>query len=365
MDCSFAKPRREKSTLHLAASAFFAVALSIAQPVWAQDTGDDSGGYSESFGNDDGDGLDAGTMSDAGGTFGVEGGVGTDLDAVDRSVGVIEAPEGASGFSASTAADNALPPEFNSNQLLPEGLSPQAGAQNDKMMAFAPGPVTHPPIVVELFTSQGCSSCPTADEMLGDLASRADVLALSWHVDYWDYLGWADAFAKPEFTERQQGYAAIAGERSVYTPQLLVGGTDTLISQRPADLIALIENQMARPVAVSVSSTLTDKGFQIELTPRVKSKRGVAILLVRYAPSRTVDIKAGENHGMKMTYRNVVLSVEQIATWDGASPLRLTVTPAAQASGSFPDDTRHAILAQQIGKRNLVAGPILTAVKLD
>ena len=88
-------------------------------------------------------------------------------------------------------------------------------------------------------------------------------------------------------------------------------------------------------------------------------------LLVRYAPSRTVDIKAGENHGMKVTYRNVVLSSEQIATWDGATPLRLTVTPAAQTSMSFPADTRHAILAQQIGKRNLVAGPILAAVRLD
>lgn len=367
MDCWFALPRRGKSTLHLAAGVLLGAVLGLAQPGWAQDV-DSYGVESSRSGNQGGFGIgEAGDYGSQGAEsgFGVEGNLGIDLDEDDSLVGVIEAPDGVSGMAAPILPEGALAPVVDNSDLLPEAVARRSLDEGEVTMAFAPGPVAHPPVVVELFTSQGCSSCLKVDEMLDDLADRSDVLALSWHVDYWDYLGWADAFARPEFTTRQQGYAAVAGERSVYTPQLLVGGTDTLLSQRPADLIALIENQMARPVAVSVNSSLTENGFQIELTPRVKSKRGVAILLIRYAPSRSVEIKAGENSGAKVTYRNVVLSVEQIATWDGVSPLRLTVTSAAHTSGNFPDDTRHAILAQQIGKRNLVAGPILTAVKLD
>lgn len=278
------------------------------------------------------------------------------------AIGLIEAPEGEHGFAA---------------DAMPEGLSPDPFADSPSVASFAErrtaqsrtrmfGPIGHPPVVVELFTSQGCSSCPPADEMLGDLADRADILALSWHVDYWDYLGWADQFADPEFTRRQQAYARAAGERAIYTPQMIVGGTDTLIALRPAELMALVDVQMARPAPVLVtSSQQADGGYRIELTPRAALREPVSILLVRYAPERRITIKAGENRGIAVTYRNVVLAVERIAAWDGRAPLRMNVKADATPANAFAADTRHAILAQQIGPERAPTGPILAAIRLD
>ncbi|MDN3712023.1 DUF1223 domain-containing protein [Paracoccus cavernae] len=175
----------------------------------------------------------------------------------------------------------ASPEMIAPNMAVPAPAEPVAAARSTRRDL---GMLAHSPVVVELFTSQGCSSCPPADDMLAGLADRPDVLALSWHVDYWDYLGWADEFAKPEFTTRQKQYARAAGERSIYTPQILIGGTDTLIDLRPAELMAMINNQLARPVALSVTAQDMGNAYQIELTPRAQMKRGVAILLVRYAP---------------------------------------------------------------------------------
>lgn len=288
--------------------------------------------------------------------------VGDAIDgAVGNTVGLIEAPEGQAAYDADTmAADPQLQNQFLQNSPVP--LQSPAIA---RFTAATPGPQLHPPVVVELFTSQGCSSCPPADAMMGDLSDRSDVLALSWHVDYWDYLGWADEFARPAFTARQKDYARNAGERSIYTPQIVVGGSETLIDLRPAELVAMIEAQMARPVAVSVTASQVGDSFQIELTPRARLRNSTAILLIRYAPERVVTIRAGENRGLQVTYRNVVVAVEKVAEWDGRAPLRLNVKAATNADQSFPDDTRHAILAQQLGRKGLVSGPILAAVKLD
>lgn len=280
-------------------------------------------------------------------------------------IGLIEAPEGDAAYEASRIAeDPVLQNQFFGSSVM-ESPAPLDSPAIARFVATTPGPLIHPPVVVEMFTSQGCSSCPPADEMIGDLSDRPDVLALSWHVDYWDYLGWTDEFARPEFTRRQKDYARNAGERSIYTPQILVGGTDTLIDIRPADLVAMIEAQMARPVAVSVTSTDTRDGFQIELTPRARLRNSTAVLLVRYAPERTVEIRAGENRGMSVTYRNIVLGAERIADWDGRAPLRLNVRIPEEAAAKPAEPTRHAIIAQQLGRKGLVTGAILAAVKLD
>lgn len=273
-------------------------------------------------------------------------------------VGLIEAPKDA---PATLPAASAL---HDDSASFFDGPDADMGADPSAMTALAAGPHSHPPIVVELFTSQGCSSCPMADELLGYLAARPDVLALSWHVDYWDYLGWQDSFARPEFTRRQKAYASTAGERSIYTPQIIVAGSETLLQTRPADLMALIDERMAQPVAISVTASGTPDAYQIELTPRTRPARDIAILLVRYAPQRRVDVQQGENHGMTLTYRNVVLAFDRLMTWDGKAPLRLNVT-AADGAGQFPDDTRHAILAQQVGRKGRASGPILAAVRLD
>ncbi|UXU74040.1 MULTISPECIES: DUF1223 domain-containing protein [unclassified Paracoccus (in: a-proteobacteria)] len=229
------------------------------------------------------------------------------------------------------------------------------------------GPIDHPPIVIELFTSQGCSSCPPADEMLADLADRQDVLALSWHVDYWDYLGWVDEFARPEFTLRQQAYAHQSGERAIYTPQMIVGGTDTLIALRPAEVMTLLHGQMARPAPVMVSARQDGGSYRIDITPRRAIGERVAIILVRYLPSRKVPIRAGENRGLTVEYRNIVVAAERVAEWDGRAPLRISVTPEGKSGDQFPGDTRHAILAQQLGQGDprRASGPILAAIRLD
>ena len=284
----------------------------------------------------------------------------------DGVVGLIEAPEGAPGVDADTAAAEVIYPDDLAASDVAAFAETQPQAQARAMM---PGPIGHPPVVVELFTSQGCSSCPPADEMLGELADREDILALSWHVDYWDYLGWADEFARPEFTRRQQAYAHATGERAIYTPQIIVGGTDTLIALRPAELMALLQAQIARPTEVMVTSSQQNDSYRIELTPRAAIPTRVAIILVRYAPSRKVEIMAGENRGTSVEYRNVVLAVERIAEWDGRVPLRMTIRPGAgvqEGAARFPADTRHAILAQELDSRSKRAsGSILAAIRLD
>lgn len=283
----------------------------------------------------------------------------------DDIVGLIEAPEGATSLEADLAAPGGFPENYIPDAAGGAGIASFAEVQPRARMV---GPIGLPPVVIELFTSQGCTSCPPADEMLADLADRKDVLALSWHVDYWDYLGWKDEFAQPQFTRRQQAYAHAWGERAIYTPQMIVGGRDTLIALRPAELMAMLQTQMARPAEVMVTSRTLDDGYRIELTPRAPIPGRVAIILVRYAPIRSVAIKAGENRGVKVRYRNIVLAAERIAEWDGRSPLGMTVRPGArgQGTGAYPEDTRHAILVQDMDDRSKAAnGPILAAIRLD
>ncbi|WP_295048997.1 thioredoxin family protein [uncultured Paracoccus sp.] len=251
-------------------------------------------------------------------------------------------PSEMGGFNSFAAGDAAPPP-------LPEhyGFNPDAL-----------------PVVVELFTSQGCSSCPPADAMLAGLLDQPDILPLSFHVDYWDYLGWADSFARPEFTQRQERYAMAAGERSVYTPQVIVDGQDTVVMLGPAQLTQLIDASRLSPATISIRRDTTPKGEMIELMPLSDLGGSVDILLVRYAPERQVSMTAGENRGKVVTYTNVVLSLDRLAEWDGIAALRVTVSPDGTADDRFPDDTRHALLVQKERDKDL-PGPILAAIRLD
>lgn len=247
----------------------------------------------------------------------------------------------------------------------------ELGGFNSFAATDAPAPVESlglsdaVPVVVELFTSQGCSSCPAADAMLTALSRQPDILPLSFHVDYWDYLGWADSFARPEFTARQERYARAAGEHAVYTPQLIVDGMDTALALGPAQLMGLIDASRVAPAMVSVQRETTGEGQSIELMALSDLGGGVEILLVRYAPERAVEMTAGENRGRTVTYTNVVLSLDRLAEWDGAAPLRMTVSPDGAADDSFPEDTRHAVLVQRELGGGGLPGPILAAIRLD
>ncbi|MBT8477017.1 MAG: DUF1223 domain-containing protein [Alphaproteobacteria bacterium] len=194
-------------------------------------------------------------------------------------------------------------------------------------------------VVIELFTSQGCSSCPPADALLGELAQRDDVLPLSLHVDYWDYIGWKDIFADPAHTVRQKGYARVAGQRSIYTPQMIVGGADHVVGYKPMKLAMLIEEH--RNAAAPVDVEVTRAGDEVEISTSATGRTDIGsaiIQIVRYIPSQTVDIRRGENRGRTLTYHNVVADLTEVAQWDG----RGTHAVRARLSG----DGSHAVLVQ-------------------
>lgn len=225
------------------------------------------------------------------------------------------------------------------------------------------GPRTPSPIVVELFTAQGCDTCPPAEDMLGDLQARPDVLVLSWHVDYWDYLGWTDSFARPEFSQRQKGYNLSRGARSLFTPQMIVAGEVPLDEPNPAALMTAVKHERAEGDHVAISRRDKDGRSEIELTPLTALPGEIAVQLIRYLPARTVDIAGGENVGRHLNMHNIVVSNEILARWDGRTPLRMTVTLGAGPSKDLPPDTRHAIIVQQMqGQR---PGEIFATIRLD
>jgi hypothetical protein len=176
-------------------------------------------------------------------------------------------------------------------------------------------------VVVELFTSQGCSSCPPADALLGRLAGEENVLALSLHVDYWDYLGWRDRFARPENTRRQKAYAAMIGARSIYTPQAIVQGEDRLVGSDEVTLRAAISRQAAQPRRCVLELTPQSDHVlvRVEPDPAVGATDGGILHLVTYDQPQEILIESGENVGWKITYTNVVRDWMKIGKWDGRS----------------------------------------------
>lgn len=187
------------------------------------------------------------------------------------------------------------------------------------------------PVVVELFTSQGCSSCPAADAYLQDLTKREDVIALALHVDYWDYIGWPDAFARPEWTERQRDYAKASGQKMIYTPQMVINGQNPVVGNRVKDVEALIERH--GNVAVVVRLGAVRQGDIAKISARVEAENQgpFKVQLIRYLPHAEVDIARGENAGKRISYVNIVEALDVIGTWDGKEPLALEVPLAGDA----------------------------------
>lgn len=207
-------------------------------------------------------------------------------------------------------------------------------------------------VVVELFTSQGCASCPPADDFFADLASDPDVIPLALHVDYWDYIGWADKFADPKFTERQKAYARMAGSRMIYTPQLIVGGQDQIAGNQPAEVEALIQQHL--DAAEGVALTLERHGDEIVIRAVAPGAfpEPVRVQLVRFRPEETVTIERGENAGRTVTYRNIVTSWQALGDWTGEAPLALQ----ASAPGADPA----VVILQKSGP-----AAILAAARID
>jgi hypothetical protein len=206
------------------------------------------------------------------------------------------------------------------------------------------------PVVVELFTSQGCSSCPPADEMLAHLGQRDNIIALALHVDYWDYIGWKDKFAHAAFTTRQKGYARSFGSRSIYTPQMVVNGVTDVVGNRPMDVTDQVQAHAAKGLPVSL--TLKRSGNQLTISaPAASGLAEADVFLIRYTPSETVSIPRGENAGKKLAYSHIVTEWSDIGDWNGRAPLSSSVS----VSGSAPI----VVLIQKKGY-----GPIFAAARL-
>jgi len=186
------------------------------------------------------------------------------------------------------------------------------------------------PIVVELYTSEGCSSCPPADRWLGQLQGRADVLALAFHVDYWNGLGWKDRYASADFTRRQQQQQAINGARFSYTPQVVVDGHDR--PDWPSMGVA------ARRAATPVSVTLLRDGdrFDASVTAAAGAPPRLAAYWAVTEDDHVSAVKAGENAGATLRHAAVVRELQPVAAWTQAAgsttALRFTPLPAAEAS---------------------------------
>ncbi len=173
-------------------------------------------------------------------------------------------------------------------------------------------------VMVELFTSQGCSSCPPADRILADLATREDVLALSIHIDYWDYLGWKDTFARPEHTERQFAYRDHFGNRVVYTPQMVVHGQHDVRGSRADELERAIDTARAAPGPARIT-ILAEAGMLKATLDSNMPPEPCTIWIAAYDGRRAVSIGRGENAGETWEYFNVVDKLMRVGTWDGIS----------------------------------------------
>jgi hypothetical protein len=179
-----------------------------------------------------------------------------------------------------------------------------------------PARAAEAPVLVELFTSQGCSSCPPADRLAGVLAKRKDVIVASLNVDYWDYLGWRDTLAKKDYTERQYAYARTRGDGQVYTPQMVInGGAHAVGSQ--VDQVGQ-EIDRARRAGARVAVELRHAGSAVEVNLPDGNISGEATLwLLAIAPQVSVKVERGENAGSTITYHNVVTQLSAAGMWKG------------------------------------------------
>ncbi|MFT4795344.1 MAG: hypothetical protein ACJAVR_003502 [Paracoccaceae bacterium] len=210
------------------------------------------------------------------------------------------------------------------------------------------------PVVIELYTSQGCSSCPPADELLAELAQRDDVVALSLHVDYWDYLGWRDVFARHEFTERQMAYRDMAGERSIYTPQMVIHGEGRVVGSRRDDVMAALARAALKPNLAEIELGRSDGRLWADIRPTGTFTGKAVVWMVGYeSMPAPVKVLRGENRGRTIIHRNVARSWMKIGEIDSGSPARM--------SAPIPEGATGLAVIVQHGR----VGPVLGAAKLE
>lgn len=223
------------------------------------------------------------------------------------------------------------------------------------MLAIAAWPaMAKSPVVVELFTSQGCSSCPPAEAYLHDLAKRPDVIALEFHVDYWDYIGWKDPYGKREYTDRQHAYAESLGQKYVYTPQIVVNGAVHEVGSKRNRIDKIIDGAMAKQPAESPRIYMMRSGDDIKV--RIDGKPGAHayhVVFVSYDGERVTEVSRGENTGRTLVSANIVRDIEEVGYWAGG-PTDYKISIAEKKG-----DGGCAILVQEKGHGKIVAAGAL------
>ena len=215
-----------------------------------------------------------------------------------------------------------------------------------------------PLAVVELFTSQGCSSCPPADKIVGELAKDPSVIALSMPIDYWDYLGWKDTLADSRFSARQKAYSHMRGDRDVYTPQVVVNGSAHVIGSDRSGIEGAIKDTSKADGVMSVPVTMTLSGKQINVSVAASKAPSAAhgeVWICSISKAVPISIARGENRGREVTYHNVVRNLLKVGDWNGASGS--WTVPLENISGEGVDA---AVVYLQDGNRDK-PGPMLGA----
>jgi hypothetical protein len=216
-----------------------------------------------------------------------------------------------------------------------------------------------PQKVVELFTSQGCSSCPPADRLAEQFVQEeADILTLVLPVDYWDYLGWKDTLASPVHSQRQRAYAQKRGDRSVYTPQMVINGEEHVVGSREADVRAALKR--AEPLATDVTLKISDMAVEAKVSGELPAGAKMAtVYFLRVEDEATVDIGRGENAGREITYVNVVRDLMPMGMWSGGEE----TFRMAKTKLNLISDARCIILIQV--EDNEGPGQIIGAAAMD
>lgn len=210
------------------------------------------------------------------------------------------------------------------------------------------------PVVVELYTSQGCSSCPPAEAYLRELAKRPDLLALEFHVDYWDYIGWKDPFSSTQYADRQRAYSAALGARYVYTPQIVIQGrTHAVGSKRHEVEEKIAENRTAATAGPDLTLRRDGNAVVVHVGGAKASGQDYDIFFVGFDAKHTTEVLRGENRGMTLVNSHIVRDLERVGHWSGG-PVDLTV-PLAGKKG----DGGCAVLVQAAANGPIVAAAML------
>jgi hypothetical protein len=187
--------------------------------------------------------------------------------------------------------------------------------------AVQPVAAGEPRAVIELFTSQGCSSCPAADKLLGELSKDNSLITLSLPVDYWDYLGWKDTLALHGHSMRERAYANARGDREVYTPQVVIDGIKPVVGSDKAAIEKAIQQarQKASPLLLPVTLAVDDKQVTVSVPAALDDHRSAEVWLCPVTHKITVSVERGENSGHTLTYYNVVRGWVKLGDWDGTA----------------------------------------------